>query len=239
MNRNIFIILFSIFISAETFAQLNPDIDVQHYRFAIQLNDSNNIIKGEATITIKFVNNVNEVTLDLTCKRKDVKGMTVTTITRNGERLNFTQDSQLLIINDVATKGAENIYIITYEGVPANGLIIGKNMFGRRTFFADNWPNRAHNWLPCNDHVADKASVEFIITAPEHYQVVANGLQIEETNLPNDLKVTHWQEDVALPPKIMAIGVADFAVNYTGNVDCISVYSWVYPENKDSGFARY
>ena len=42
-----------------------------------------------------------------------------------------------------------------------------------------------------------------------------------------------------LPPKIMVIGVADFAVNYVGNVDCIPVYSWLYPEDKDSGFAQY
>ena len=49
---------------------------------------------------------------------------------------------------------------------PADGLIISKNKYGHRTFFADNWPNRAHNWMPCVDDPADKASVEFIVTAP-------------------------------------------------------------------------
>ena len=72
--------------------------------------------------------------------------------------------------------------------VPADGLIIDTNKFAHRTFFADNWPNRAHNWIPCNDHPADKASVEFIVTAPDHYQVIANGILNEETNLPNHLK---------------------------------------------------
>lgn len=59
--------------------------------------------------------------------------------------------------------------VISYSGIPADGLIISKNQYGSRTFFGDNWPNRAHNWLPCVDDIADKATVEFIVTAPSHY----------------------------------------------------------------------
>lgn len=245
MNKKIFALVVFIAISANVFAQLNPYIDVQHYRFEVYLNDSNNIIKGNATITIKFIQSVNNVQLDLVNKRSNGKGMSVTNVTKNGSALHFNQDAQHFIINDKATAGAENIYTIFYEGIPADGLIISKNMFGNRSFFSDHWPNRAHNWLPCNDHVADKASVEFIVTAPEHYQVVSNGIQIEETNLPDHLKLTHWKEDVPLAPKIMAIGVSDFAVNYVSSIstnegaECIPVYSWVYPQNKDSGFVHY
>jgi len=239
MRKKIYAIASFVVFSTTTFAQLNPAIDVQHYRFAVQLNDSNNIIKGDATITIKFKQNVNNVELDLVSKRSDGKGMNVTNVTKNGSTLNFTQDAQHIIINDTGRNGTENIYTIVYEGIPADGLIISKNKFGHRCFFADHWPNRAHNWLPCNDHVLDKASVEFMITAPEHYQVVSNGMKIEETNLTNHLKFTYWKEDIPLAPKIMAIGVSDFAVNYVGNIECIPIYSWVYPENRDSGFARY
>ncbi|MDP9230535.1 MAG: M1 family peptidase, partial [Bacteroidota bacterium] len=135
--------------------------------------------------------------------------------------------------------GDEDEIDIRYEGIPADGLIISKNKYGHRTFFSDNWPNRAHNWLPCVDNPADKASVEFLITAPIHYRVISNGEQIEETNLSNSTKLTHWKEDVPLPTKIMVIGAADFAVNLAGIVNCIPVYSWVYPENRDKGFYDY
>jgi len=239
MNKKLFAFVVSTLISVQTFCQTNPTLDVQHYRFAIDLNDSNNIIKGEAQITIKFWQDINEIKLDLVQKRQDGKGMTVTNVKQNESDISFLQDSQHVIINTTAKTGEEQVYTIAYEGVPADGLIIDTNKFGHRTFFSDNWPNRAHNWLPCNDHVSDKASVEFIVTAPEHYQVVSNGVQIEETNFPNHLKLTHWKEDVPLPPKITVIGVADFAVNYAGSVDCIPVYSWVYPEDKDSGFYQY
>ncbi|MBK8142123.1 MAG: hypothetical protein IPK57_14870 [Chitinophagaceae bacterium] len=131
------------------------------------------------------------------------------------------------------------VFIYSYKGYPADGLIISKNQFGNRTFFADNWPNRAHNWFPCVDDPADKASVEFAITAPEKYKVVANGLLIQETPLKNKKKLTQWKETVPLPTKVMVIGVADFAVHLSGMVNnCIPVTSWVFPENIE-GFMDY
>jgi aminopeptidase N len=35
-----------------------PAFDVQHYRFAIQLNDANDTIKGQAKVRIKFLKDV-------------------------------------------------------------------------------------------------------------------------------------------------------------------------------------
>ena len=64
-------------------------------------------------------------------------------------------------------------------------------------------------------------------------------MEVEETNLPNHLKLTHWKEDVPLPTKVMVIGAANFAVNYVGNVDCIPIHSWVYEEDRDNGFQHY
>lgn len=63
---------------------------------------------------------------------------------------------------------------------------------------------------------------------------------MEETNLPSNSKLTVWKEEVPLSTKVMVIGVADFAVNLAGYVhDCIPIYSWVYPEDKEKGFYDY
>jgi aminopeptidase N len=128
---------------------------------------------------------------------------------------------------------------ITYEGIPADGLVITKNKYGHRVFFADNWPNRAHNWLPCVDHPADKASLDFIVTAPAHYQVIANGVKLEDTTYNNQLRRTHYTETTPLSTKIMVIGVAEFAIQQSGTVNNIPISSWVYPEEKDKGFYDY
>jgi aminopeptidase N len=68
---------------------------------------------------------------------------------------------------------------------------------------------------------------------------VANGLKVSETALPGNLKLTHWKEATALPTKVTVIGVADFAVDHTGDVKGIPVYTYVFPENKDVGFKSY
>lgn len=221
-------------------AQAIPSaIDVQHYTFHIQLNDQNNSIKGQAEIAVKFLTTEDQFQLNLVKKNTGGKGMTVLAVTDEHQPVRFTQDSIGINIFTKAKINTIHHYLISYEGIPADGLIISTNKYGKRTFFGDNWPNRAQNWLPCHDHPSDKASVEFLVTAPDHYQVVANGLKLEEKALAGHLKLTHWKETVNLPTKVMVIGVADFAVSQSGTVSGTPVYSYVYPENKVQGFKDY
>jgi aminopeptidase N len=219
------------------------DIDVQHYRFQIELNDSNDTIAGRAVIRLAFTRNTDMFELDLVQASGSKKGMEVLNtegqLLKRFETIPSTSKVRFHLAK-TAQKGDTASFIIYYKGVPADGLIISKTKYGRRSFFADNWPNRGQNWLPCNDHPADKATVEFIVIAPDHYQVVANGLQVEESTTGNGKKLTHWKESVPISTKVMVIGVADFAVHKTGTInDCIPVYSWVYPEDREKGFSDY
>jgi aminopeptidase N len=214
-------------------------IDVQHYGFNIQLNDKNDTIKGQAEISLRYLKDAGSIQINLVKQKADGKGMLVSDITENGKPISFQQSADDLIIINQAKAGTRHNYIIAYSGIPVDGLIISTNKFGHRTFFGDNWPNRAHNWLPCVDEPADKATVDFMVTAPDHYQVVANGLKVDEKALPDDLKLTHWSEKAQCPTKVMVIGVADFAIDHTGDVNKIPVYAYVFPENKDKGFASY
>jgi hypothetical protein len=188
------------------------DIDVLHYKFNIGLNDVNDTIQGVAEIKVKFLVPKSEVILDLTNVGPAGKGMktgsikflnpsseityqlsgvnekveTIKTGISHGinVRGSIHKDEKLRIllgkemkVNDTAT------FIIPYSGIPADGLIISKTKYGHRGFFADNWPDRGHNWIPCHDDPADKATVEFIVTAPEHYQVVAMGFKLKKPHL--------------------------------------------------------
>ena len=132
----------------------------------------------------------------------------------------FISDNKIIITSDESVKaGSTGVFTIDYSGIPADGLIISDNKFGKRTFFADNWPDRARNWLPCIDHPYDKATVDFIVTSPDHYEVVGSGYLVEESCMPAHTKLTHWKEDVPLATKVMAIGIASFAAKLEGNVN--------------------
>lgn len=233
-------VLILVLIARFSFAQEN--IDVLHYRFHITVNDANDSIYGKAKIKFRINEKKPVIALDLVNRDKDGKGMQAISVTYSNRSQTeiFKHENDILYIPSRHNKGDEAEVVINYKGIPANGLVISKNKYGNRTFFADNWPNRGHHWLPCNEDPADKASVEFIVRAPQHYQVIGNGIQVEETNLPGGLKETHWKEEVPVSTKVMAIGIAEFAVQLAGIVDgCIPVYSWVYPEDRDQGFYDY
>jgi aminopeptidase N len=219
----------------------NLSVDVIHYDFSISVSDTNNTIYGRAAITVNFTGTVNTLGFDLKNTGPDEKGMKVKNVTfDNGSVTWVHSDNRIVITLDESVKaGSSGKFTIDYSGVPSDGLIISENKFGDRTFFADNWPDRAHNWLPCVDHPYDKATVDFIITTPDHYEVVGNGYLIEQSCMPKHTKLTHWREDVPLATKVMAIGAAPFATRFEGDVNAIPVWTWVFTENRKEGFYDY
>ncbi len=238
----VFVFIFCVNVAtAQRHMPRFEQIDVQHYAFHLTLSDETDVIEGKAKVEVKFLKEVEFFTLDLAAAQTTGVGMEVSQILENGKSVHFVHEEDNLIIHpgDKVVAGAVRNYTITYSGEPSDGLIISRNKFGDRTFFGDNWPDRAHYWLPVVDHPSDKATVEFLVTAPDHYQVVATGRQVEETNLEGGNKFTHFKSEVPMPPKVMVIGVARFAVQLAGFSHGTPVTSWVYPQNKEAGFTDY
>ena len=235
-----FLTLFLIIFYTSLNAQSN--IDVLHYKFEIELSDSSDIIKGRASVRVKFLENTNRFSLQLISKNQKGKGMIAYLVLGEGEPVSSAHgnDTLLIILASPAKKDEVRTYEILYQGIPDDGLIISKNKYGERTFFADNWPNRAHHWLPCNDKPNDKASFEFLVTAPSHYAVISNGIKTEEREIDNGKRLTHWKEDTSLPTKIMVIGVASFATKiFADSPENIPVSAWVYPQDSIKVFKNF
>ena len=236
MIRRVFSFLFLVSGLAVSAQQ----IDVQHYRYGIELSDENDRITGEAVVDLEFLEPAGQFSLDLVGQRGG-KGMQVSAV--EGEGVSRFEQKGNKVIVALKKQGAARQprrFTIKYSGVPADGLIISRNKYGDRTFFSDNWPNRAHHWIPCNDQPADKASVEFVVTAPAHYKVVSNGVQVGEAAIGKGKLVTHWREETPIPTKVMVIGAARFAVKqFTDTTSGVPVSAWVYPQNKDKGFYDY
>lgn len=231
----------ALLIEAQTAVSPDPDVDIVHYEFNLDLNDTTNVISGHACINVNFKGPVNYVTLDLDNTDREGRGMKVSSIMVNGKDAVWEHSLNRLRIktSEPAMTGTAAEIRIRYSGIPSDGLIISGNKFGNRTFFSDHWPDRASAYLPVVDHPGDKAAVEFVITAPSHYEVVASGYLLEESDLPAGKKLTHWKEDVPLPVKVMAFAAADFAIRFAGNAGGVPVSTWVYPENRTEGFSDY
>ena len=215
----------------------NPNIDILNYSFELHLNDSNNIIYGVANIKLNIKPSEKNVRLDLISQNNTGNGMAVKKVLFNGNEISYSHLNDEININTENVKySSSDVITIKYSGIPITGLIIGPNMHGDRTFFSDNWPNKARNWLPLVDHPYDKSTSEFIIIAPDHYQVISNGLLVEESNLDNNLKKTHWRQSVPISCWLYAIGVAEFAVDYVDYFEGKSIQTWVYKQDRDKGF---
>lgn len=219
----------------------NPNIDAINYTFRINLSDSTDEIRCEETIDIRYLAaGVTTLRLDLVNSSEKLgnKGMIVSTVVSEGKTLAYTHENDALTIQlpTPATLNQRSSYTVTYKGVPAKGLKIADNKYGDRTFFSDNWPDKGRNWLATIDHPYDKATCEFIVMAPAHYQVISNGLKIEETDLANGERLTYWKQSVPIATWLYVLGVAKFAVQYVDEFDGKSIETWVYPQDREAGF---
>lgn len=227
----------------------SSSIDIQHYTFNISITDHTDEITGVTEILLKSrQDSIDTIILDLVDKNSEGngKGMVVNSVSIQGTGLQFThKNNKITILLNEAIQQNDFINLhISYQGIPADGLIIDKNKYGDRTFFGDNWPNRARHWLPTIDHPSDKATCEFIITSPVHYQVIANGILREESNMQigttgGENKLTHWAMRVPIPTKVMVFGAARFAVLHAERFKTTPVEYWVYPEDREAGFSDF
>jgi aminopeptidase N len=247
-------LLIGLFASLSAFNLLNAKdgyplikgIDILHYTFSLNLEDTTDRINVTSELTILMTLKTRTLGLDLTGLNDKGTGMTVSDVTISGLKLPFSHVSNRINITlpDTLSVPGQFKIRIHYSGIPADGLIISRNKYGDRTFFGDNWPDRARNWLACLDHPSDKATVEFIVKAPAHYKVIGVGYlaaeyPFEPLNPDGKYRVTHWKEGVAVPTKVMVIGLADFAWETAGFSKGVPVQTWVYSEDRENGFSDY
>lgn len=229
-----------VLLSADTYP-INKNIDIKHYSFEITVSDTSDEIIGSTQITILFKNaGVNTFRLDLINKSGDKqgKGMEIDAVKLANMPVAYTHQNDEVIISlpSPSTANTELVFTISYHGIPYDGLKIGATKFGDRSFFCENWPNKARHWLPTLDHPSDKATSEFIVTAPAHYKVISNGILKEASDLGNHYKLTHWKQSIPVSCWLFVLGIADFAVQYVDQFKGKSIETWVYNRNRQAGF---
>jgi aminopeptidase N len=207
----------------------NADVDVLHYRVDVTLLPGGDGIVATAELTVRPQAGTLE-TLQL-----DFAGLTVDRVTVDGKPARYKRAGARLMI-PTQRRDAEPFRVaIRYHGKPSDGLLLQANKHGDASAFADNWPNRAHFWIPSVDHPSDKATVEFFVTAPESFGVIANGVLVDTTLLPNGAKRTHWSESTPIPVHCMVIGATEFAVVPAGSKDGTEIAYWLYPSDREHG----
>lgn len=217
-----------------------PGFDAVHYDIALTLPDTGSYIRGITTARIALVEpRADTLALDLT-------GLAVARVRVDGDVVGHRQDAgKLYVPVPAAARVGDTIAVeVAYEGRPDDGLIIGPNVHGARTAFADNWPNRARFWFPSIDHPSDKATVAFAVSAPVPWAVIANGERSDDVGFEPpppqagstaQRAVWRWATDTPIPTYTMVIGAAEFAIGRAGEAcapsdgRCIETTWWAFP----------
>ena len=117
----------------------NQKIDVLNYIFNITLSDEKDEIFCEEIIDLRFKENgIKKIRLDLVnaSNESNGKGMKVIDLFSNNKKLKFIhENNNLYIFLNTASKINDRVqFKINYKGIPQEGLYIGNNKYGDRTF---------------------------------------------------------------------------------------------------------
>jgi aminopeptidase N len=249
-------------LQADTYPR-QPGIRITNYTFDFTLSDTSDELVVKETVDVTFMAaGVRTIDLDL-CKvsaqprsprmadgfadpcaepkGSGGKGMTVTSVSAAGQSLTYQHENDRVRVTlpRAFAAGDRFTFAIDFHGVPATGILIGNNKHGDRGWVTDPWPNKARNFRAVVDHPAMKATHLTSVTAPAKYQVVSNGLMLEETDLPGGLRRTVWKESVPISTWLMSLAVAPYAVDHFGSYHGIALSSWVFPQEREAGLRPF
>ncbi len=153
---------------------------VRHYDLALEYKVATNHLSGSASITVRVLEPLREVALDLFglhVAKVSVDGKPPARYTHRGSRL-------VVKLRAERPRGDELTVRVDYSGKPrpAPG-IHGRAGWEELTdgVLVGSQPHGASSWFPCNDRLDDKASYQVSLTVPTGYHVVGNGTLSSKT----------------------------------------------------------
>ncbi len=180
-----------------------------HYDVSLAFDDTlSQLTRAETKITVRVLRDGLGV-VDL-----DFGELTVDAVTVGGAAARYEQRGGRLNVSlpRPARRGEALIISVAYHGTPKDGIILTKDKDGNPSATGDNWPDRVHHWIPSLDHPSAKATVNFSVTAPADYRVIATG-RIEVAHpSEGDVKTWSFRERHPIPPYCMIVAVGRFTM---------------------------
>ncbi len=234
--------LLALFLALQAPLAARPDTgqrphDALHHDITIILGDSGRHILGEIETTW-VLGSADPLVIPLD------SAMRVVRVLKDGRentrlyRTEYGRDGNIIYVPTGKQAGDTLHTRVRWHGEPRDGLVVREGPGGTRTFFADNWPDRAHLWLPVQDHPSDKATVTWRVEAPAGYRVIANGTLLGVDTLPRGHTVWRYRLDRPIPPSNLVLGAGALAVTRLPDacaVSCVPQSVWSDPA--DSAFA--
>src|SRR4051812_42920758 len=217
---------------------IRPVHDALHYDITLVPSDTGTHVLGEVQTTWRL-RSTEPVEIELDSAMRVVRVLVDGKPNTRLSRTMYARSAGEIEVPHQKQAGDTLSTRVRYHGFVRDGLVIGKNAYGDRTIFADNWPDRAHLWLASQDHPSDKATVTFHVQAPLEDQVIANGVLEKIDTLAYGHAVWHYRLDTPIPVYTMVVGIGRLSRTRLPDagcaVKCVPLTVWTYPQ--DSAYA--
>ena len=215
-------------------ANLNTgNYDVTHQTLELTVDPAQQNISGTITTTYTATESMGTLTFDL------VNDLTVSSVTKNGSNLTFTQNSNdelVITLPSTQAAGTSGTVKVTYSGQPSfnQDAFVTNTHNGTPILWTVSEPYGAREWWPCKQDLNDKiGSIDVYITAPSQYVSVSNGVEQSQTTNSNGTKTTHFAHNHPIPAYLVAIAVTNYSVyTQTGGTapNTFPIVNYLYPE---------
>ncbi|WP_430614837.1 M1 family aminopeptidase [Flavobacterium sp. JP2137] len=208
--------------------------DIVYQKLDLQVDPGVYYIKGKVTAQFKALEPMNAVVFDLSNRLR------VAAVESGGSSLTFTQNqSDELTVQLPATLGVgqEKSVVITYEGAPSrdHGSFTISTHSEVPILWTLSQPFGASDWWPCKQDLTDKVDrLDVVITAPQHYKSVSNGVEVNRVNNVDGTATTHFQHGYPIPAYLVAIAVTNYQIyqQHAGTApDDFPIVNYLYPEH--------
>jgi aminopeptidase N len=212
----------------------NGGYDVQKYTITLEVDPPTNTVSGSTTIEALATERLAEFDLDF-------QGLTVETVTVNGQSATFTQKAAELVITPASPLDLQRKFSVrvAYHGQPqpvisaAIPVVVGWGHTPEGAINVVSEPDGASTWFPNNDHPRDKATYRFEITVPKPWVVAATG-KLKQTKDLGEKTLYVWEMNQPMATYLASINIDKYTLVTARGPNGVAIRSYFPPGYPDS-----
>lgn len=199
------------------FTQVAGAMDVVHYAATLEPDIAGKSVKG--TVHIRFVTDSPEA--EFNCG-----DLAIDSVRFAGATLKFTVVEHRLRIALPLDRRTREIEI-DFHGTPKYGIRFFPDRQQVYTIFSTS------QWMVCLDDPADKATLTLKLILPANLTPIANGKLVSQRDLPNNKRLSEWQQRTPIPTYIFGFAAGPFQIvkEKRGNVE-LQYFATNYNQNE-------
>lgn len=198
------------------FSEPDERFDVSYYKLNLDIDPSQEYIRGYAELLIDVRSETRKIELELTSTLSiDSVYVPVESRTIPWQRSSQPVDYIIELDFDRNLIPAEQLLVqIYYQGSPSSsgfGSFVFSSNSGQPAFWSLSQPFGARDWFPNKNAPSYKAdSSDVIVTIPEQLKLGSNGLLHSVDNLGDGRKRWHWRSRYPIAHYLISVAAADY-----------------------------